>query len=265
MILNNPFHPLYCLTMLRLRPQRISSQVIYERHRDRLNQRGHAVVSNKNNAYVAKSTLFVKKTWCGALVCHSIVCSVDIPFRHCLVHCLHSMKEAQTHTTMLNPTLHPRVYQNSKTFLHTRNRTNPTPEANMKLQATLFLLTLGTVIPTVSAAVFNEQLKVWDIGHVDTETSSSSKHKTWPAQVMGPCGGIPEGGYACGSFEDKGVMALRAIYRCDRGVLRNVNTCWESDKRNRCVKNGRRKGKKFLALAMVDRIICETKNNVEKP
>jgi hypothetical protein len=97
----------------------------------------------------------------------------------------------------------------------------------MKLQATLLtLLSFSAVVPTVSAAVYNDQLKIWDIGHVDTETSTRSKHKTWPAQVMGPYGGIPNGGYVCGSFEDEGVMALRAIYRCDRGVLRNVNTCW---------------------------------------
>jgi hypothetical protein len=134
----------------------------------------------------------------------------------------------------------------------------------MQLQATFFtLLTLGTVVPTVSAAIYNKQLKVWDIGIVDTETDS--KGKTWPASVAGPCGGIPHGGYVCGSFEDEGVMALRAIYRCDRGKLRSALTCHESDKKNRCVKNGRRKGKKFLALAMPDRIVCETKSKVEKP
>jgi hypothetical protein len=137
----------------------------------------------------------------------------------------------------------------------------------MQLQATLFaLLTLGTVVPTVTAAVYNDQLKVWDIGRIDTVSSPQNKHKTWPAGTMGPCDGIPKGGYVCGSFEDDGVMALRAIYRCDNtGVLVNVNTCFESDKRNRCVKNGRRKGKKFLALAMPDRIVCETKSHVEKP
>jgi hypothetical protein len=165
---------------------------------------------------------------------------------------------------MLNPTLHPRVYQNSKTFLQTKNRTNPTREANMKLQATFFtLLTLGTVVPAVSAAVYNEQLKIWDIGIVDTETDS--KGKTWPVSVAVPCGGIPHGGYVCGSFEDEGVMALRAIYGCNGRMLKSVITCHESDKKNRCVKNGRRKGKKFLALAMPDRIVCETKSKVEKP
>jgi hypothetical protein len=58
MTLNDPSHSLYCPTMLKLRPRWISSQV---RHRDRRHQRGYAVVSNKNNAHVAKSTLFVKK------------------------------------------------------------------------------------------------------------------------------------------------------------------------------------------------------------
>jgi hypothetical protein len=82
---------------------------------------------------------------------------------------------------------------------------------------------------------------------------------------MYACGGIPEGGYVCGSFEDEGVDALRAVYRCDRGILRLADVCYESNKYNRCVKNGRRKGKKFFPFATAEKVVCQKKSNVEKP
>ena len=79
---------------------------------------------------------------------------------------------------------------------------------------------------------------------------------------MYACGGISEGGYICESFEDG---TLRAIYRCDRGRLRLRNVCYGSDKHNRCVKNGRCKGKKFFLFAPTKAIVCQRKSTVEKP
>lgn len=133
----------------------------------------------------------------------------------------------------------------------------------MQLQSTT-LLALATALPAVSAAVWNDQLKVWDIGPVLTDRSHG-KHPLRPVRTMYACGGIPEGGYVCGSFSDEGVDALRAVYRCDRGTLRLRDVCYESDKYNRCVKNGRRKGKKFFPFSSAEMIVCQTKKNVEKP
>ena len=134
----------------------------------------------------------------------------------------------------------------------------------MQLQSTLFtLLALATALPAASAAKWNDQLKVWDIGRVPTEVKAGS-HTFRPLETMYACGGIPEGGWVCGSFEDRGVNALRAIYRCDRGRLRLRDVCYENEKYNRCVKNGRRKGKKFFPLKSADQIVCQTRSNVEK-
>jgi len=135
----------------------------------------------------------------------------------------------------------------------------------MQLQTTLYtFLALAAALPAVSAATWNDQLKVWDIGRVETE-KSYGKHLRRPVKTMYACGGIPEGGYVCGSFEDEGVNALRAIYRCDRGRLRLREVCYESDKYNRCVKNGRRKGKRFFPFGPTDAVVCQKKSNVEKP
>lgn len=135
----------------------------------------------------------------------------------------------------------------------------------MQLQSTIFtLLTLATSLPAVSAAIWNNQLKVWDIGPVLTD-KSPGKHALRPVRTMYACGGIPEGGYVCRSFSDDGVDALRAVYRCDRGTLRLRDVCYESDKYNRCVKNGRRKGKKFFPFSSAEMVVCQTKKNVEKP
>jgi hypothetical protein len=54
-------------------------------------------------------------------------------------------------------------------------------------------LALATALPAVSAAVWNDQLKVWDIGHVTTERGVG-KHKVRPIKTTYACGGIPEGG-----------------------------------------------------------------------
>jgi len=136
----------------------------------------------------------------------------------------------------------------------------------MQLQSTLLaLLTLAATLPAVSAATWNDHLKVWDIGRVDT-VKVNGPHRVKPVGVAMACGGIPKGGYVCGSFEDEGVDALRAIYRCDSRGLVLDSTCYESNKeQNRCVKNGRRRGKRFHPFLNANQIICQSKEQVEKP
>jgi hypothetical protein len=59
----------------------------------------------------------------------------------------------------------------------------------MQIQTALFAL----LAASASAAVWNDQLKVWDIGQVHSE-----KGQNIAATYMGACGGIPEGGHVCG-------------------------------------------------------------------
>lgn len=136
----------------------------------------------------------------------------------------------------------------------------------MQLQSALFaLLTLGAAVPTAYAAIYNEHLKVRDIGHVDTKKHKGGPHRILPVDVAGPCGGIPEGGHVCGSYEDEGVDALRAVYTCNEGVLMLRETCFEKQKENRCVKNGRLRGKRFFPFVPVERVVCVKKSAAEKP
>lgn len=74
-------------------------------------------------------------------------------------------------------------------------------------------------LPAVLGAIWNDQLKFWDIGRVEID-KNPGKHQRKPVKTMYACGSIPEGGYVYGSFEDEGVDALCAGYRCDRGRLR---------------------------------------------
>ena len=76
---------------------------------------------------------------------------------------------------------------------------------------------------------------------------------------MGSCGGISEGGHVCGWYESDGVNALRAIYVCTNSRLVRAEVCKENKKNNRCVKNMRKKGKKFFPLNNPDQIVCMKK------
>ena len=127
---------------------------------------------------------------------------------------------------------------------------------NMPLRSVLFAL-LAT---SATAAVWNDRLKVWDIGQVPTE-----KGKNTAATYMGACGGIPEGGHVCGWYESDGVNALRAIYVCVNSRLGRAEVYKENKKLNRCVKNSRRKGKKFFPFNNGDQIVCQAKSRVEAP
>lgn len=117
---------------------------------------------------------------------------------------------------------------------------------------------LAFLATSALAAVWNDQLKIWDIGQVPTEEGQSIA-----ATYMGSCGGIPEGGHVCGWYEPDGVNALRAIYVCVNRRLVRAEVCKENKKNNRCVKNSRRKGKKFFPFNNPDQIVCMKKDRVE--
>lgn len=135
----------------------------------------------------------------------------------------------------------------------------------MQLQFTLpILMALSATIASASAAIWNDELKVWTIGAVKitghSVTSADRYPEKWPAR----CDNVPEGGYACGSYEEKEVDAFRAIYRCKEGWLELVDTCHEGDRfsSNRCVKNGRRKGKRFYPFVSAHKVVCVKDNRL---
>lgn len=123
------------------------------------------------------------------------------------------------------------------------------------------LLAIGAVIPEASAAKWNKKLQVWDIGRVPSEPGLPGLAAASP----GKCGGIPEGGYVCGSFGPGKIVAMRAIYQCTHGRLVRKEVCSENSKFNRCVKNSRKKGKRFFPLVGSDHVVCMSKKAVNKP
>ncbi|KAM0708211.1 hypothetical protein Q7P35_004861 [Cladosporium inversicolor] len=140
----------------------------------------------------------------------------------------------------------------------------------MQLQS--IILAISALTTAVSAAfattaTWNDQLKVWDIGAVSSNPGNWAFERDG-TPVAGRCGDVNfgEGDYACGSFKGRDVNALRAIYRCSHGWLELVETCHEDDKhaKDRCVKNGRRKGKKFFPFVDGKKVVCQKKSNVEK-
>lgn len=132
----------------------------------------------------------------------------------------------------------------------------------MQLESTFIaLLVTGMTIPGASAAKWNPKLKVWDVGRVPSEPNFPGLAKG----VVGKCGGIPEGGYVCGSFGPGKVVAVRAIYKCVYSELVRKEVCSEKATNNSCVRNSRREGKKFFPLESGDKIVCQKKKVVEKP
>jgi len=134
----------------------------------------------------------------------------------------------------------------------------------MQLQSTL--LAISALTTAVSAftdsAVWDDQLKVWNIGAV-ASLQSKRAHYREGAPVAGSCAAanLREGDYACGSLEERGVDAMRAIYRCTDGWLEIAETCHGND---RCVKNERRKRKKFYPFVDGNKVVCQKKSKVEK-
>ncbi|KAM0691438.1 hypothetical protein Q7P36_010209 [Cladosporium allicinum] len=130
----------------------------------------------------------------------------------------------------------------------------------------LALLAIGAInLPTASAAVkwadkWNEDLKVYDLGRVPSKIGRPNE----ATDYMGSCGEIAEGYYGCGSFGPGKFVALRAICRCVGGRLVKAEVCEESDKYNRCVRNQRRKGKKFYPFKNSAKVVCAKRKDVEK-
>lgn len=132
----------------------------------------------------------------------------------------------------------------------------------MQFETTLttLLVLAATTIQGASAAKWNSKLQVWDLGRIPSVPGFPGLAQGSP----GKCAGIPEGGYACGSFGPGKVIAMRAIYQCKDGWLTQQEICSENAKYNRCVKNGRRTGKKFFPFVDGDKIVCQKKSAVEK-
>jgi len=139
----------------------------------------------------------------------------------------------------------------------------------MQLYPTLFAFSALTAAVSgasiAQTATWNDHLKIWDIGTV-TSTRGDWAFYRDGAPYAGRCNSVPEGEYACGSFEEREVNALRAIYRCKDGRLELAETCHEGDEhaKDRCVKNGRRKGKKFYPFVSEDKVVCMKASKVEK-
>jgi hypothetical protein len=116
------------------------------------------------------------------------------------------------------------------------------------------LLTLAASLPGATAvnAVWNDQLKVWDIGNIPW-----GSNKQEPLMSMGRCGpNIKEGGWACGRFGPGLGRVPRVIYFCQNGQLRKRETCRRGTKNDMCVRNSRRKGKAFYPFEAADQVVC---------
>jgi hypothetical protein len=131
----------------------------------------------------------------------------------------------------------------------------------------LALLAIGALnLPIISASKvsyadkWNTDLKVYDLGRVPSKIGSPGE----ATDYMGSCGDIVEGYYGCGSFGPGKIIALRAIYRCVGGRLVKAEVCEENAKYNRCVRNSRRKGKKFYPFNNSAKVVCAKKGDVEK-
>lgn len=109
--------------------------------------------------------------------------------------------------------------------------------------------------------VFDEYLFLDTIGAVPT-ARGKYPFETLPPDYYGRgCYGAIEGMQVCGSFEEDGVDALRAIYRCKDGKFELQEVCHEKSKNNRCVRNRRGVGqwKKFYPFVDKKKIVCVSK------
>lgn len=126
------------------------------------------------------------------------------------------------------------------------------------------LLTVGATIPGTTAvkAVYNDNLKLWDIGNVPWMPNN----RQTPVQDMGSCGpNIKEGKYGCGRFGPGLARTLRVIYVCTNGRLRRRETCTRGTKNDMCVRNSRRKGKAFYPFEAADQLVCVETKDALKP
>lgn len=128
---------------------------------------------------------------------------------------------------------------------------------------TPILTVLTCLASAAQAAEWNDQLKVWDVGLVPDEPG----HPGTPALYLPfNCGGIPQGGYVCGSFvSGDNIVALRAIYICVNGQFIRNEVCNDGLEQFRCVKNSRRPHHRFYPAVDGEKIVCRIKSDVDKP
>ena len=126
------------------------------------------------------------------------------------------------------------------------------------------LITLGATLPGAAAVkpVWNDQLKVWDIGNVPWHPGNPKE----PFNDMGSCGSkIKEGDSVCGRFGPGLGRVPRVIYFCRNGRLTKSSTCRRESKNNMCVKNSRRKGKAFYPFENGNKIVCVKSKDALSP
>lgn len=98
---------------------------------------------------------------------------------------------------------------------------------------------------------YNPKLQVRMIGEVPAVVKQPNRAAKW----MGRCGGddIREGAFGCGNFGKSGTV----IYKCEKGWLKRFEQCsWASGTGGQCVKNQRKKGKKFYPLVDGKKVVC---------
>lgn len=133
---------------------------------------------------------------------------------------------------------------------------------------------LLTLLTTINASalnpssggdiVFDKYLFLETIGAVPT--ARGYPFETLPPDWYGRgCYGDIEGMQVCGSFEENGVAALRAIYRCKDGKFELQEVCHEKSKNNRCVRNRRGVGqwKKFYPFVDEKKIVCVSEKGLK--
>lgn len=127
--------------------------------------------------------------------------------------------------------------------------------------ALTYAVALAGALPTVVALYpWNEQTQLYNVG----EVPSSGPKNQMAARWMGRCDGgdIPLGGYGCGNYGTAG----NAIYKCvwdkktNEAWLKFDQVClWKNfggGNGGQCVKNSRRKGKKFYPLVDGKKAVC---------
>jgi hypothetical protein len=130
------------------------------------------------------------------------------------------------------------------------------------------LLTLTTILPIISASalhsspngdiVFNDYLSLDTIGAVPTIRGKYPFETLPPSYYHEGCYGWLEGSQVCGSYEENGVDALRAIYSCEAGKFNLKEVCHEKSRNNRCVMNQRgvMQWKKFYPFVSGQKVVC---------
>ena len=125
-----------------------------------------------------------------------------------------------------------------------------------------YAVAITAALPMVVADYpWNEKTQLYDIGEVPTQNRKSTRAAKW----MGRCGGndIKVGGYGCGNFGSRGTI----IYKCvedpkhyEGAWLQFQESCLWRDfgggNGGQCVKNQRRKGKKFYPLVDGKKAVC---------